>query len=118
MLNFLFLLYNLIMKFEEFICLEDKHTFRSKNHILQDIFKDWWEPFCSKYSNLNIRPIVFKEVINLLAVVLRNVYPLFPTYSLANSLLYEVVTIIIFLVTFHKKSSYRSSFTNCIYTIC
>ena len=50
------------MKFEEFICLEDKHTFRSKNHILQDIFKDWWEPFCSKYSNLNIRPIVFKEV--------------------------------------------------------
>ena len=50
------------MKFEEFIRLEDKHTFRSKNHILQDIFKDWWEPFCSKYSNLNIRPIVFKEV--------------------------------------------------------
>ena len=91
------------MKFEEFIGLEDKHTFRSKNHILQDTFKDWWEPFCSKYSNLNIRPIVFKEVINLLAVVLRNVYPLFPTYSLANSLLYEVVTIIIFLVTFHKK---------------
>lgn len=35
------------MKFEEFIGLEDKHTFRNKNHILQDIFKDWWEPFCS-----------------------------------------------------------------------
>lgn len=50
------------MKFEEFICSENEHTFRSKNHILQDIFKDLWEPFCSQNSNLNIRSIVFKEV--------------------------------------------------------
>lgn len=77
MLNFLFLLYNLIMKFEEFICLEDKHTFRSKNHILQDIFKDWWEPFCSKYSNLNIRPIVFKEVEKFIGCGLRKMVSLF-----------------------------------------
>lgn len=50
------------MKFEDFIRSENEHTFRSNNHILQDIFKDWWEPFCHTFSNLNIRPVVFHEV--------------------------------------------------------
>ena len=48
------------MKFEEFIIDENNHTFRSNNHILQDIFKDWWEPFCTEFKN--IRPIVLEEV--------------------------------------------------------
>ena len=50
------------MKFEEFILNEYNHTFRNQNHVLQDIFKDFWEPFCNQNSNLNIRPIVFTEI--------------------------------------------------------
>ena len=48
------------MKFNDFLFNEDNHTFRSKNHILQDIFKDWWQSFCDKYKN--IRPVVYDEV--------------------------------------------------------
>lgn len=48
------------MEFVDFLVNENDHTFRSKNHILQDIFKDWWEPFCNKYKN--IRPVVYEEV--------------------------------------------------------
>lgn len=54
------------MNFEEFICSENEHTFRSKNHILQDIFKDWWHIFVNQHSNLNIRPVVFSEVTKFL----------------------------------------------------
>lgn len=50
------------MKFDEFICSEHEHTFKPTKHILQDIFKDWWEPFCNKFPNLNIRPVVHQEV--------------------------------------------------------
>ena len=50
------------MKFEEFILNEYNHTFRNQSHVLQDIFKDFWEPFCNQNSNLNIRPIVFTEI--------------------------------------------------------
>ena len=28
---------------------ENDHTIRNKNHIIQDIFKDWWEPFLEKF---------------------------------------------------------------------
>ena len=48
------------MNFEEFLFDENDHTFRSKNHVLQDIFKDWWQSFCDKYKN--IRPVVYDEV--------------------------------------------------------
>ena len=48
------------MEFVNFLVNENYHTFRSKNHILQDIFKDWWEPFCQEYKN--IRPVVYEEV--------------------------------------------------------
>ena len=48
------------MEFVNFLVNENDHTFRSKNHILQDIFKDWWEPFCQEYKN--IRPVVYEEV--------------------------------------------------------
>ena len=48
------------MEFKDFLVNANDHTFRSKNHILQDIFKDWWEPFCQEYKN--IRPVVYEEV--------------------------------------------------------
>ena len=48
------------MEFKDFLVNTNDHTFRSKNHILQDIFKDWWEPFCQEYKN--IRPVVYEEV--------------------------------------------------------
>ena len=28
---------------------ENDHTIRNKNHIIQDIFKDWWETFLEKF---------------------------------------------------------------------
>ena len=48
------------MEFVDFLVNENDHTFRSKNHILQDIFKDWWEPFCQEYKN--IRPVDYGRV--------------------------------------------------------
>ena len=50
------------MGFREFIQSEFNHTFRSNNHILQDIFKDYCEPFLEQNSNLNIRNVVKNEV--------------------------------------------------------
>lgn len=48
------------MNFDDFLFDEDNHTFRSKKHILQDIFKDWWISFCNKYKN--IRTVACGEV--------------------------------------------------------
>lgn len=41
---------------------EVDHTLSSKNHIIQDIFKDWWDIFLQENKNLNIRDVVKHEV--------------------------------------------------------
>ena len=42
---------------------ENDHTIRSKNHIIQDIFKDWWEPFLEKFP---VRDICKHEIAKFL----------------------------------------------------
>lgn len=42
------------------------HTIRSDNHIIQDIFSDWWDIFLNKNTSLNIRDIVKYEVLKFL----------------------------------------------------
>lgn len=41
---------------------ENDHTIKSKNHIIQDIFTDWWDIFLEKNPDLKIRDVVKKEV--------------------------------------------------------
>ncbi|MEG2848482.1 MAG: transposase [Bacilli bacterium] len=50
------------MKFNEFIQSEYNHTFRNNNHVLQDIFKDWWDNFLVENFNSEIRSVVKHEV--------------------------------------------------------
>jgi len=50
------------MDFNDFIKLENNHTFRSNNHVLQDIFRDFWQLLLEKEPNLNIRDVVKSEV--------------------------------------------------------
>ena len=50
------------MDFSNFITTEAEHTQSNKNHIIQEIFKDWWDAFLEQNTKLNIRDVVKKEV--------------------------------------------------------
>lgn len=52
------------MKFYKLIQDENDHTIRNKNHIIQDIFKDWWEPFL---QNFQVRDVVKHEISKFLS---------------------------------------------------
>jgi len=50
------------MNYSEYIKNENEHTLKPKSHILQDIFKDWWDIFLKENPKLNIRNVVKRDV--------------------------------------------------------
>lgn len=48
--------------FLDFVKSEKDHTIRFGKHIIQDIFKDWWQPFVKENNSLYIRPVVLNEI--------------------------------------------------------
>lgn len=50
------------MDYLKYIKDEVDHTLSTKSHIIQDIFKDWWDIFLKENNTLNIRDVVKHEI--------------------------------------------------------